>query len=536
MNRYLIAVAAAAIASLLRAQPGTQNPDPQGAIKDLERQVGSLQDQLVSAHSQFLKGVKVNGTALDPKSVMREAIYLTGGKLVEAQVAQFFVVEEVRKQIESGQHKPEDFEVSEADVLKELEPKMSEFAVQHPGIDFWEVVRTQYGLNRETFLQQRRQAIVFDRVFFPGSPKNWPTITKEAIMSNTNSGQGPQFMEQLEKTADAVDDKGNPRPLPEFWLQMMRQMVQKGLRNWSEIKYASNGLPPEIVLSVNGLEWRTDDAFEFVRKGLFVQDLERAMQEVVVREALRQELTKAGVYVSDEEFHTRYEAYRQPYDTTPFTVEVIATKFKGYPCLEAFRSRWRLMTSYGDLIKADLTDENLQAHADKHAAFFGDGSLNVDLIPFLGRDTQTFAWRPDGMQGAKTRCEAVFALLEKKEMTFDEALTTKGEYMANDDKRGRLGFLPLNQLKQQLRENEFSQLLDGYSVAEYLFYDAEVGKTIGPIQGADSWFIARVNSRTPAKKRLDAKNERDRELIREDYVGHRFMTWANEVMARTKIE
>src|SRR5262245_19342687 len=118
MNRYLIAVAAAA--SLLRAQ--TQNPDPQGAIKDLARQAGRLQDELVSAHSQFLKGVKVNGVAMDPKSVMREAIYLTGGKLVEAQVAQFFVVEEVRKQIENGQRKAEDFEVSEADVLKELEP------------------------------------------------------------------------------------------------------------------------------------------------------------------------------------------------------------------------------------------------------------------------------------------------------------------------------------------------------------------------------------------------------------------------------
>lgn len=530
MNRLLFALAAVAVASSPRAQT------PDEMIKGLERQVAKTQDQLIDARSKLLHSVKVNGVTLDPKTVMREAVYLAGGKLVEAQVAQFFVVEEVRKQVESGQRQPSDFEVSEDDVLRELEPKMNQFAVEHPGIDFWEVVRTQYGLNRETFLQQRRQAIVFDRVFFPGAPKNWPAITKEAIMSNTNSGQGPQFMEQMEKTAEAVDEKGNPRPLPEFWLTMLRQMVQKGLRNWSEIKYASNGLPPDVVLSVNGLEWRTEDAFEFVRKGLYVQDLERAMQEVVVREALRQELQEKGAYVGDEDFQKRYEAYRTPYDTTPFTVEVIATKFKGYPCLEAFRARWRLITSYGDMIKAELTDENLQAHADKHAAFFGDGNVNIDLIPFLGRDPQTFAWQPDGMQQAKVRCEAVFAALEKKEITFDEALTKKGEFVANDDKRGHLGFLPLNQVKQQLRENEFSQLLDGFSAAQHLFFDAEVGKTIGPIQGADSWFIARVNSRTPAKKRMDVKVERDRDLVREDYISYRFMAWANEVLARTKIE
>ncbi len=530
MNCFLFALAAAAVASCPRAQ------DPTAQIQGLQRQADKLQGELLDARSKLLHSVKVNGVELDPKAVMREAIYLTGGKLVEAQVAQFFVVEEVKKQVEGGQRQASEFDVSEEDVLLELEPKMNQFAVEHPGVDFWEVVRTQYGLNRETFLQQRRQAIVFDRVFFPGSPKNWPAITKEAIMSNTNSGQGPQFMEQLEKTAEAVDEKGNPRPLPEFWLQMMRQMVQKGLRNWSEVKYASNGLPPDVVLSVNGIEWKTEDAFEFVRKGLFVQDLERAMQEVVVREALRQELQKAKVYIGDDEFHTRYEAYRQPYDTTPFTVEVIATKFKGYPCLEAFRARWRLISSYGDLIKEELTDENLQAHADKRATFFGDGNVNIDLIPFLGRDPQTFAWQPDGMKKAKDRCEAVFAALEKKEMTFDEALAAKGEFMTNDDKRGHLGFLPLNQVKQQLRENEFSQLLDGYSIANHLFFDAEVGKTIGPIQGADSWFIARVNSRTPAKKHMDVKSERDRELVREDYIGERFMAWANEVIARAKID
>jgi hypothetical protein len=140
------------------------------------------------------------------------------------------------------------------------------------------------------------------------------------------------------------------------------------------------------------------------------------------------------------------------------------------------------------------------------------------------------------MAKAKERCEAVFAALEKKELTFDQALDKHTEFFANDDKRGRLGLLPLNQLKQQLRESEFTQLLDGFSLTEFLFFDAEVGKTIGPIAGPDGWFIARVNMRTPPRRKIDVKVERERQLVQEDYVTHRFFNWASEVIRNAKYE
>jgi hypothetical protein len=412
----------------------------------------------------------------------------------------------------------------------------AEFDSKNPGVDFWEVVRSQYGLSKETFLDQRRESILFDRVFFPGSPKDWPAITKEAIKAQTNSDQGPRFLEQLEKATEGADENGNPKKLPEFWVNMMRQFVQKGLRNWSDIRYASHGLPSDIVLRVNDLEWSTADAFDFVKKGLFVQDLERAMQEVVVREALRQELVQNGVYVSDEEFTRRYDEYREPYDSSPFTVEVIASRFKGFPCLEAYRARWRLITSYSDLIASEITDENLQAHADKRAAFFADGQADVSIIPFMAKSVTTGAWEPDGMAKAKERCDALFARLEQKELTFDEALKVHNEFFANDEKRGALGMLPLNQLRQHLRESEFTQLLDGFSLAEFLFFEAPVGKTIGPIQGPDGWFIARVNNKTPARRKVDVKVERERELVREDYVTYRFLEWARDVIGKAKFE
>lgn len=529
--------AVTALAALLAtAAVSLRAQDPEELIKKLRREVGALEDQLIEERAKLLMNVRVNGQQLDPKDVMREAVYLTGGKLVEAKVADFFILEEMRKQINEGKRRAEEFMVKEEDVVNELAPMQADFESKNPGVPFWDVVRSQFGLDKNTFLEQRKQSILFDRVFFPGSPKDWPDITKEAIKSQTQSDQGPKFIEQLEKAAEGTDEKGNPKKLPEFWINMMRQFVQKGLRNWSDIRYASNGLPSEVVIKVNDFEWRTEDAFNYVKKGMFVQDLERAMQEVAAREALRQELVTKGAYVSDEEFQKRYEEYRQPYDTTPFTVEVIATRFKGYPCLEAFRSRWRLITSYADMIKDEINPANLQAHADKFGAFFADGQCSIDVIPFQARDPQTGAWRPDGMAQAKARADAVFAKLEKKEMTFDDALTKEGEFFVNDEKRGRLGFLPLNQLKQQLRESEYTQLLDGFSVSMYLFFDAEVGKTHGPIAGPDGYFIARINSRTPARRKIDVNSEKEKELVTEDFINYRFFQWANEIIGKAKFD
>lgn len=505
-------------------------------VKTVQKQVDQLTDRLIEERTKLLSDLHVNGVRLDPQEVMREAVYLTGGKLVEAKVATFFILEEVKKQVQSGMRKVEEFDVTEQDVLDQLAPMRAEFETKNPGVDFWEVVRSQYGLSRETFLDQRKEAILFDRVFFPGAPKDWPDITKEAIKAQTQSDQGPRFLEQLEKATEGTDDKGNPKKLPDFWINMMRTFVQKGLRSWSDIRYASHGLPPETVLKVNDLTWSTQDAFDFVKKGLFVQDLERAIQEVCVREALRQELAKNSVLISDEEFQRRYDEYRQPYDSTPFTVEVIATRFKGYPCLEAFRARWRLITSYADLIKNEINDENLQIHADKRQAFFADGQVDVTLLPFQARSPRTGAWEPDGLAQAKMRCDAAFARLEQKELTFDQMLDKHVEFFANDEKRGRLGMLPLNQLRQQLRESEFTQLLDGFSLAEFLFFEAEVGKTIGPIQGPDGWFIARVNSRTPPHRKIDVKVQRERDLVREDYLTCRFLDWARGVIGKAKFE
>jgi len=512
-----------------------QNPNDVQAptIEGLEKRIAEIEKQLASARTAGLREIKVNGVVLSPLYVWRELIHLVGTRQVQQRIDDCFVEEWKQEAVSKGGRDPKEFELDEAQVAEKLGKDLKEFQLKNPGVPFWEAVRSMTGMTRDAYMHQYRQTEVFNKVFFPGPAKNWPDITREAIMASAADNNGKQFWDNIEKTS--VDEQGNPRELPPFWMMLCRQWVTKQLKKWSDIRYPSDGLPPEVALTVNGQEWPTAEAFETVRVGLFQQDVERAILEVTVREALRQALVAAGSYLSDEEFRKEYDEYRLEYDNTPFTTEVIAVNFKGYPSLEAFRQRWRLIRSFEKMIAKDINDDNLQAHAERFKSFFGEGSVSVDGIQFYARDLKTGAWLPDGMVKARERAVAAFDAI-KDGAKFDDIQAQRGEYYTTDQDKGRFNAKPYNQLRQLMRENEFTDLLIGFSAANYAYYDAPVGKVIGPLPGPDAYWVIRVNSRTPSRAAPSVSDTRTRELVKQDYTAWRFLQWANEVVAKAKVE
>ena len=518
-----------AFASLLIG-PRAQD-DGSASTAEWIQKVQQQKDALVEARVSLIRPVTINGRELPADQVRRECVFLVGAKAIDAKIAEFFVAEQLELAIQNGRD-PKEFEIPEETVVQDIKDAVKQFQEQNPGIEFWDAVRAQYGMDKEQFLFQRRQTRLFDLLFFPGPATEWPEITREAIISSSAS-DGKAFWDNLVKAS--VDENGKARELPPFWMQLCRGWVQKQLKQWSDIRYPSDGLDPQYCLAVNERKLTTEQAFAEIQSGLYTQDLERAVTEVVLREALRQELAAKEAYLDNDAFRQAFDEYRAPYDGTPFNVEIIATAFKGYPSLEAFRQRWRLIESYQRLIADEINDESLQAHADKFAAFFADGQVNVDVITCLGRDVKTSAWLPNGMARAKERAEAAMKSIEDG-MKFEDALAEYGEYYANDKEKGRLGSKSLNQLRQSLRESEFTDLLMGYSIGSMLFYDVEPGQVIGPIRGPDAWYVCRVNSRTPARNRVNVADERTRELVRQDFVNYRFLQWANEVLARAEVQ
>jgi hypothetical protein len=512
----------------------SQDPGKAAEQQKLVEEIQKAKDLRQQIVSDLLKSIEVNGKELPADSLQRETVFLAGNNLIELKILEFMVEEWKARLIKEEGKKEADFAVDIKVVEEEIKKNLNEFAMKYPDLDFWEVVRSQTGVSKDRYLHQRTVTMVFDKVFMPGAPDQWPAISVEAIKAGANGSDGEAFWDGLKKNSKGPD--GKAKPMPAFWLDMIRKMLVTQLKKWSDIKFPADGLPGDVVLEVNGRRWMTSDAFEQVKEGLFVQDMETAVSELVCREALRQELAKAGTYLSDKDFREQFTEYRKQFDSTLFNTEMIAKAFKGYPTLEAFRTRWRLMKSYEDMIAKEINDDSLQAYAEKHDRFFADGSVNVDVIPFLGRDSRSGAWRPNGMSAALKRAEKVLAGIKGDRESFDKALEASGEFYTQDKERGRLGGKSYNELRRSLRENEYTDLLKGFSLGYFVFYEGAVGKVLGPIQGSEAWYLVRINGRTPAKKPVSVKEARTRDLVKQDYVAYRFLEWSKKVLETTKLK
>ena len=512
------------------AQPGSQVAEQKRLVSEIQK-AKDARDKVVDS---LLGSIVVNGNALPADSLQRETVFLAGNNLIELKILEFLVEEWKERMIAEEGKKEADFAVDTAVVESEIKKNLSEFSIKYPGLDFWEVVRSQTGVAKHRYLHQRTVTMVFDKVFMPGPADNWPAITAEAIKAGANGSDGEQFWDGLKKNSKGPD--GEQKEMPAFWIDMIRKMLVTQLKKWSDIKFPADGLPEDVVLEVNGRRWNTADAFKQVKESLFVQDMETAVSELVCREALKQELVKNKAYLDAEAFRTQFAEYRKQFDSTLFNTEMIARAFKGYPTLEAFRTRWRLMKSYEDMIAAEVNDDNLQAHADAHKRFFADGNTNVDVISFMGRDSRSGAWQPNGMAEARKRAAAALADIKAGKKTFDQTLESKGEFYLQDKERGRLGGKSFNELRRSLRESEYSDLLTGFSLGYYIFYNADVGKVLGPVKGTEAWYLVRVNSRAPAKKPVSVKDERTRELVKQDFLVHRFVEWSRDVLDKAKLK
>jgi hypothetical protein len=323
--------------------------------------------------------------------------------------------------------------------------------------------------------------------------------------------------------------------VPAFWLQICRNWVLKKLIEWSDVRFASEGLPDDQVLMVNGKGWKTADASKLFLQKAKPEDFERAITEIALRTALRQELKKQDQWMTDEEFKKEYLEYSAPFDKTPFTVEVIAKTFKGYPTMEAFKQRWRLLKSYENMIAKEIHDANLKAHIPIAKNFLGDARVNVQYLRIPAFDDVTGTWRENGWARAKVEAEAAMDAIQKG-MSFPEAMKTFGKYKPGDTDGGNLGPKSFNELRQKLGESEYLDFVNGYSIAQILLNETQEGQVIGPVRANEGYIIAKLVSRVPPGGVVSVEDEKTRELIKQDYISTRFLKWAGEVAASMKLK
>lgn len=471
--------------------------------------------------------IAINGAGLDPLEVDRQTVYLVGRQLLQQKLVELIVEDQMEQQIKSGTSK-ETFQVITDDVEAQIQKTIEEFEKKNAGKSFWtELAKT--GISKEEYLVLQRSTLLFDKVFFRGIPSAWPEITKEAIIASGGEN-GQDFFRKFEENVKEGQE------VPALWLQICRQWVIAKMQEWSDVKYASDGLDPSVVISVNGKEWKTADAARALALKIKPEDRIRALTDIALQTSLRQELQKAGHWLNDEQFAKEFAEYREPYDKTPFTVKVLALTFKGYPSFEVYKSRWRLERSYEHMIAKEINDDSLKAHLEKAKDFLADGRASAKIIRIPAFDDANGTWLQNGFELAREKAEKVMAMIESKELDFDAAMKEYSKWPEHQADQGTLTNKSLNEMRTELKENEYTDFVQGYSVASKLFFDVAAGSAIGPIRGQEGYYIALKTAMTSAMGALSLDDKNQRDLVRQDYLSTRFLAWAGEVAARTVVQ
>ena len=572
-----------------------------GAQEDLAARIQSLERTVAALKALPGVNLKVNGEVVPPEAWQRSLVYIVGTQILEQKILQFIIEEridelvqeelaakkeplveprvkarlaaeekafkkehpgkswdewlqahdssradrtlEIREEEMKKVRLPDEeklarklkdkwLHIEDSTVAKRIDETVKQYKEKNPDQDFWKMA-TRTGISKKDYWDIARATILFNKLFFPGKPTEWPSVTREAIYASAGQN-GKAFFDNISKAVN----EGKQKQVPPIFMAIFQRWCLKKFKEWADIRYASDGLDPKYVLFFNGRTFSTREAFRRIQEKVSPLDRNRALLEIVLRTALRQELQKAGFWIDRKEFKKAWKKHIAPYQGSIFTIDVIAKTFKGYPSMEAYRARFRLIEGFRRMLekKGELDDAHLAAFVPKVERFLGNGAIEVELIRFPAKDDSVNKWIPGGFKMAQAQADLVLTQIEKGEITFEKAREDLGKWPPEVKHRGILGRKSRNELRKDLGEYEYTDFIQGYSMGDFLFDEAPEGAVVGPLRSVDGWYLGRVVRRYPPSQAVTIKDPKMKEMLSQEYLVRRFMQWANEVAVKTRVE
>jgi hypothetical protein len=536
----------------------------------------------------------VNGVPVNSEEVERVNIYFAGDAAMLATKISVAVDKEHERLKKEGKNQDR-LAIGNEEFQKRLTElrKRVELAFPDKSFEQWLAEQRQTPVSLEYSLKTQFD---FDSTFLPLG-QAWPDITVNAVRTlrpGLDSKQQDDFLQQL---ILANKNQGGQNRADAFAMILLRQQIIKQLVDPLPMKDELDGLPPDVVIEVDGRPFKTRDLYERgMGLGAYLDSL-KAMQFAIVREAVKQAIVRrededwarakaAGnadaprpVYwlkEGSEEFAKAFAAEKASYPPGPFDHRGIV-RFRRFPTMQLYRMYFQMIESYRRMTAAERTDKVIEKHVADHSLYFTGGQAEVEVIWYSYSSDPSVRAVEDGFASARARAEKALADLRKggelaaaameeakkkgatdeeasragaeaaRGLTFSDILDRDSDY--RDPKpnpnqpqvpqalnnRGRFGPLQRNPLTEKMFESELTHLLNGYSFSEDLFFRAPIGEVVGPVRCTNGYFLARVVSRTPGTKVTNLAEKQQMELAQQDYVNHAFQIFVNSAMEKAKV-
>jgi hypothetical protein len=409
--------------------------------------------------------------------------------------------------------------------------------------------------NRSLLEERVRVTKLFDKVFLPENPYEFPPVTVEALGAAELEIDLVQSLKDQwdQKQADA-DQAGPEEPQDAagqaFFQQMQRQLLLEHMAETVKVEFPDDGLPPEVAMRVDGIDILVDDLWQEIGSLVTAQDIEMSKKWLVNVALAKKALEEAGYWLDDEEYDLVYKEYHDPYKDSPFSYEKLALSFKGFPSLIDYRTYFRIYKSYERMIQEEITDEALLKVVDRLNLLLY-GRLDADVILVSAYDFETRQWRENGWEEADRRATEILREIVEG-MDWDAAVEEYSEFreipIAKSQRdqparagqlkqdKGRYRDIKRNDLMKLLEENEYGVFLECSSLSDHIFFQLEPGEYVQPRKGPYGYYIPLVKRRVLTRQDVDViTNPTHRQLATQDLVTGRLNQYMWELRSKADI-
>ncbi|HPF14139.1 MAG: hypothetical protein H6830_05785 [Planctomycetes bacterium] len=572
----------------------------------------SLRLGLLMDQERELRHIKARERMLEENYGGKALADLTDAQ--RAELEQAIDAEMARFQID-----PEEFEVK-------LAGEMKTFAERYPTLDLDTEIRRAYQ-SVDWWKDQIRMTLEFDQLFFPGHPDTWPDLSLEAIHQAS-----PQFdlvadykkyyemrseewlkqraaareealaqhfdgatvdslteeqKAQLEDMVDEVAGKFMPRE-EDMMMALLRDAVQAILGGFVTIKTASDGLPEELLMTIegNGLtaSLTTEQVYQDMKSAFDEHDIYEAKLFLALMEAAKDKLAEEGVLKPEGPF--REKQAKEKADTANMgtfgSFNFVATNAFRFPSVESYEDYNYLYDSFRDSIQASLQPDadgnlppELAAHFPIVQGIMGIARVQSENLLVSAFDFPRNEWKENGWENAyeralslraeidayvdklaaqeeaRAKAEANGEAFEPEEVLlpfdqwwanfldlnsdfWDPPLPAVGKSPPANSMRdkGRFQGTPTtrNDLKGYLGESPYSHFLWDANAVDSIFFDVPKGAVGGPFRGPQGYIITYVKDKVGPTKTLSLRDERTLQALQEDYTQLAFRRFCHDAL------
>lgn len=487
----------------------------------------------------------------------------------------------------------EKYTVTDADVQKEEDRMVGDFKKNYPALDLDTEIARSFR-NKEWYRQQLRQTQLFDKVFLPANPDEWPAVTVEAVRADSGDVLITDAHESYAARKAAAEKNGTELASEDpLYLQMMRELVRSAVYKLIDFKTPGDGLPdtnalwadtdadgkPELVLA-------TDDLWNQIKDTISPTEIDEAKQWFVTSLSTRDRLEKEGFLLNPEDCQAAIRAKAAEFEGSNYNLENLAVTTYYFPSLETYREYYCLLEGFKKMNEPKLApgpggelSSTLRDYFDRANKVMGLGQVDAEVMLVGAFDIGRFRWKPNGWDWAKKQSGEIYKQVEENTRLYNEQRAkileakAKGqEYkpekevlepyrfwtqMMDDhceywdppapEEKGRMSTVGMkmkgrfgphyrNDLNPYIGETYFTDWVTGNSITDYVFFEQAEGSVAGPFKGPQGYYITRVLRRTPPTRSLNLGEPKHLELLKQDWLRYHFIKYAKEAVAQADVK